>query len=235
MNGPAPRDRLIVALDTPTLEQARKLVDRLGNSVTFYKIGLELVMQGGIDFARELKEQGKQVFLDMKLLDIGHTVERAVANAAAIGADLLTIHATDSKTMKAAVAGRQGGTPAILAVTVLTNLDAKDIAEQGATEPIAELVRRRARLANAAGCNGVVSSGQEAAAIRRDNPSPFLIVTPGIRLPTDDAGDQSRITTPQDAIRSGADYLVVGRPITASSNPKAAAELFVEHIATACR
>jgi orotidine-5'-phosphate decarboxylase len=224
------RDRLIVALDLPSVAEARALVARLGASVTFYKVGLELVMGGGLELARELAGAGKQVFLDMKLLDIGNTVERATRGAAATGATFLTVHGHDSKTLRAAVAGKRGTALRILAVTVLTNLDEADLAEQGHTATAAELVARRARLAHDAGCDGVVASGLEAAQVREVVGPGIAIVTPGVRLASDAAGDQARVTTPQTAIAAGADYVVVGRPIVQASDPGAAAETFVQAI-----
>jgi orotidine-5'-phosphate decarboxylase len=224
------RDRLIVALDLPNVAEARALVVKAGPAVKFYKIGLELVMSGGLDLARELAGQGKQVFLDMKLLDIGNTVERATRNAAATGATFLTVHGHDSKTLRAAVAGKTGTGLKVLAVTVLTNLDAADLAEQGYGGAVADLVARRARLAHEAGCDGVVASGLEAAQVRDVVGPGIAIVTPGIRLASDAAGDQARVTTPQIAIAAGADYVVVGRPITAAADPRQAAESFVQAI-----
>lgn len=229
----AGRDRLIVALDVADLEEARGLVARIGDSVTFYKIGLELVMNGGLEFVRELKDSGRRVFLDVKLLDIATTVERATANAARSGADLMTIHAIDSATVRAAAAGAAGTQLKVLGVTVLTSLGPEDLSEQGIAETPVDLVVRRAALAHAAGCHGVIASGQEAGAVRRATSSSFVIVTPGIRLPQDDAGDQARVATPDTAIRDGADYLVVGRPITRAGDPKAAAEAFAARIASA--
>lgn len=226
-------DRLIVALDVPAVTDARRLVATLGDSVSFYKIGLELVFSGGLELARDLKADGKRVFLDIKLLDIGNTVERAVANVAKLGLDFLTIHGTDLKTMRAAVAGRGSSGLKILPVTVLTSLDGEDLKQQGIGMSPAELVLHRARLAREAGCDGVIASGQEAAAVRAATGSGFLIVTPGIRLPGGAAGDQTRITTPGDAIRSGADHIVVGRPITAASDPRAAALEFAAAIRAA--
>ena len=227
----AARDKLIIALDVPTLDAARTLVDRLGTSVSFYKVGLELVFSGGLELARELKQAGKRVFLDMKLLDIGHTVERATATAATLGADFLTVHGHDSKTLKAAVAGRGTASLKLLAVTVLTSLDGDDLAEQGTHISPAGLVLKRAQLAFQCGFDGVIASGQEAGQIRLATGPEFLIVTPGIRLPGGAAGDQTRITTPQDALHAGANHLVVGRPVTAASDPKAAAENFLAAIA----
>jgi orotidine-5'-phosphate decarboxylase len=223
-------DRLIVALDFPDIDAARGFVKRVGPAVGFYKIGLELAMAGGLELARQLVGEGKRVFLDMKLLDIENTVERATRNAAATGASFLTVHAHDAKTVRAAIAGRAGTQLSILGVTVLTNLDAADLAEQGIAASPQELVLRRVALARRAGCEGVIASGHEAAAVRAVTGSPFLIVTPAIRLPGDAVGDQARAATPQTAIAAGADYLVVGRPITAAPDPARAVEVFVAAI-----
>jgi orotidine-5'-phosphate decarboxylase len=230
MPGIAVRDRLIVALDFPTVGEARALVTRLGPAVGFYKIGLELVMDGGLQLARELVGAGKQVFLDMKLLDIENTVERATRGAAATGATFLTVHAHDAKALRAAVAGRAGTRLRILGVTVLTNLDAADIRQQGIDASPEELVARRAALAREVGCDGVVASGQEAARVRAILGPDMAIVTPGIRLPGGAAGDQARVATPEQAIAAGADYLVAGRPIIAAHDPAGAAALFVQSI-----
>lgn len=227
------RDKLIVALDYPAYDEARALVDVLGDTVSFYKIGLELLFNDGLALASELKNDGRRVFLDMKFLDIGNTVEKAVAAVAEHGFDFLTIHGIDSKTMQAAVKGRGNAPLKLLAVTVLTSLDQADLQEQGIVMSPAELVLKRARMAQDAGMDGVIASGQEAASIRAATSPMFLIVTPGIRLPGGDAGDQKRITTPEDALRAGANHLVVGRPITGSVHPKHAAERVLEHIALA--
>ena len=232
MAGLSDRDRLIVALDLATVDAARAMIATLGPEVTFYKIGLELVMQGGLDLVREIARGGGNVFLDMKLLDIGNTVERATANAAETGARLLTVHGHDTKTMRAAVAGRGRSGMKLLAVTVLTSLTAEDLREQGvASLTPADLVLQRARLARDAGFDGVIASGQEAARIRAAIGPDFLIVTPGIRPAGGAAGDQKRITTPADAIRAGADHLVVGRPITEAADPRAAARAILAEIA----
>jgi orotidine-5'-phosphate decarboxylase len=226
----AARDRLIVALDVPRVDDARRLVERIGDAATFYKVGLELVMSGGLQLARDLVRDGRQVFLDMKLLDIGNTVERATRAAADTGATFLTVHGHDSKTLRAAVAGKSGTRMQILSITVLTNLDADDLREQGVVASPEELVVRRAKIAQAAGCDGIVASGQEAARVRAAIGPGMAIVTPGIRLPTDEAGDQARVATPQSAIGAGADYVVVGRPITSADDPRRAAQLFVTSI-----
>lgn len=224
------RDRLIVALDVPDVEAARALVRRLGDAVTFYKVGLELVMRDGLGLVRELAGQGHKVFLDMKLLDIGNTVERAVANAADFGVDYLTVHGHDLKTLHAAVVGRGNSPLKLLAVTVLTNLSAEDLKQQGSTMSPGDLVLHRARLAHKAGFDGVIASGQEAHRIREDLGPNFLIVTPGIRLEGSVMDDQERVMTPERAIRAGADHTVVGRPITQSDDPRASALAFVHHI-----
>ena len=217
------RDKLIVALDVPTAGEARELVARIGDAVTFYKVGHELLFAGGFELARALKGEGKRVFLDMKLLDIGNTMERSVANAAMMGVDFLTIHGHDSRSIRAAVAGRGGSALKILAVTVLTNLSADDVAEQGHRMTPGELVLHRARLTQAAGADGVIASGQEAAAIRAQAGARFLIVTPGIRPAGEAVGDQTRVMTPEAAMHAGADHIVVGRPITQAADPRAAA------------
>jgi orotidine-5'-phosphate decarboxylase len=228
--GMGARDRLIVALDVATPEEARALVAKLGDTVGFYKIGLELAMAGGLDLARELVRNGKRVFLDMKLLDIENTVERATRNAAAIGATFLTVHALDLKTLRAARAGKAGTSLGILGVTVLTNLDAADLREQGIAATAADLVARRAALAKEAGCEGIVASGHEAASVRAIVGPGMAIVTPGIRLPGEAAGDQARVATPEQAIAAGADYLVVGRPINGAGDPAHAADVFIRSI-----
>lgn len=224
------RDRLIVALDMPTLEAARRLVHQLDETITFYKVGLELLFVGGLQFAQELKHMRKRVFLDMKLLDIGNTVERAVSNAADLGVNFLTVHGTDAKTMRAAVTGRGSKPMKLLAVTVLTNLTAEDLRQQGSSMTPAQLVLHRAKLARDSGFDGVIASGQEAEAIREATGPDFLIVTPGIRLAGGGADDQARIMTPDRAIAAGADYLVIGRPITEASEPKEMADTFIRHI-----
>jgi len=230
MTHPTARDRLIVALDMPTIEEARRLVSTLGETVSFYKVGLELLFAGGLDLARDLRRQGKHVFLDMKLLDIGNTVERAVANATELDVTFLTVHGHDLKTLKAAGSGRAKSPLKLLAVTVLTNLSADDLKQQGATLSPAELVLRRAELAHQAGFDGVIASGQEARRIRAATNPDFLIVTPGIRLPGGTTDDQERVTTPEHAIAAGANHIVVGRPITQADDPKLAAESFIHSI-----
>lgn len=228
-----PRDRLIVALDVPSVTDARQMVEALGGSVNFYKIGLELVLRGGLELVDELRAAKKRVFLDMKLLDIGNTEEKSVAAACDRHVDFLTIHGIDTKTVLAAVAGRGDHATKILGVTVLTNLNANDLFEQHIHTDIAQLVRARATLTIVAGADGVVASAQEASAVRAAIGDRGLIVTPGIRLPDDASDDQTRIATPSSAISDGADYLVVGRPITRAPQPAEAAERFHRAIAEA--
>ena len=229
----APKDRLFVALDTPTVDTALGLVEALGGSVTHYKIGLELLFGGGLEFAAELKANGKSVFLDMKLLDIGNTVEKATANVARTGVDYLTVHGHDRKTLDAAVRGRGASKLKLLAVTVLTSLDQADLREQGVAMSPADLVVHRAKLAKAAGFDGVIASGQEAALVRAAAGPDFLIVTPGIRPAGAETGDQARAVTPLIAMRAGATHLVVGRPITGAADPKAAAAAIIDEIRAA--
>ena len=239
MPNTAAKDRLIVALDMPTIEEARRLVVTLGDTVSFYKVGLELLFAGGLDLARDLRHQGKRVFLDMKLLDIGNTIERAVANASELGVHFLTVHGHDTKTLRAAVAGRahspRKDQVKLLAVTVMTNLTEDDLKQQGSHMAPAELVLHRAQLAYLSGFDGVIASGHEAARIRAATSPTFLIVTPGIRLPGGTTDDQERVMTPENAIKAGADHIVIGRPITQASDPQIAAETFLHHIREAVK
>jgi orotidine-5'-phosphate decarboxylase len=223
------RDRLIVALDVPGVGEAEAMVARLGDSVTFYKVGLQLVFAGGLAFAERLGRSGKQVFLDVKLLDIDNTVAGAVQSIAAMGMTFVTVHAYP-QAMRAAVAARGGARLKLLGVTVLTSMDETDLAEAGYAGTVSDLVARRAADAKTAGMDGIVASPAEAAAVRAIVGPDIAIVTPGIRPAGADAGDQKRIATPAAAIRSGADYLVVGRPITGAADPKAAADAIVMEI-----
>jgi orotidine-5'-phosphate decarboxylase len=226
------KDRIIVALDVPHVDEARALVETLGDSVGVYKIGLELIFAGGLALGEELVKSGRRVFLDAKLLDIEATVERATAAIARTGAHFLTVHATDRKTLDAAVRGRGDSALKLLGVTVLTNLDRADLSQQGIEMPPLALVQERARLSQDAGFDGIVASGKEAAALR-ERLRNFLIVTPGIRQEDADTHDQTRVVTPQNAIEAGADYLVIGRPITRAANPRAAAEAIAAEIEAA--
>jgi orotidine-5'-phosphate decarboxylase len=214
--------RLIVALDVPTADEARALVAGLGDAVSFYKVGLELFASGGMAVARELKAQGKQVFLDWKLHDIPTTVQRAATALAGSGCDFLTVHG-EPQVMAAAVRGRGASGLKILAVTVLTSLADEDLAEMGYAEKARALVERRIHQAIAAGCDGVVASPQEASLARALGGRDFLVVTPGVRPDWSAKNDQARAATPLDALKAGSSHLVVGRPITAANDPQAAA------------
>ena len=227
------KDRLIVALDVPSVEDARSLIAALGDSVGVYKIGLELLFSGGFTLAEALAGSGRAVFVDAKLSDIEATVERATAAIARSGAAFLTVHAFDNKTIAAAVRGRGDSALKLLGVTVLTNLAAADLIEQGIDHPLPEIVLHRATLAKTAGFDGVIASGHEAAELRRALGRDFLIVTPGVRPSGSEAQDQARAVTPSAAIAAGADYLVVGRPITRAADPRKAAESIVAEIAAA--
>ncbi len=234
MTALAPEDRLIIALDFPDVGAARALVGALGGRVRVYKIGFELALSGGLELARTLAEEGCEVFLDMKLLDIAHTVERASAAAARLGMRFLTVHGHDRKTLDAAVRGREAARAAaglrLLAVTVLTSLEKADLVEQGIEMATEQLVMHRARLAADAGFDGVVASGREARLIREAVGADFLIVTPGIRPAGAPRGDQVRVMSPAEALAAGADMLVVGRPITRAGDPAAAADALLREI-----
>jgi orotidine-5'-phosphate decarboxylase len=223
---------LIVALDLPSVGDAERLVDRLGKSVGFYKIGYQLAYAGGLPFAEGLVAGGKKIFLDLKLHDIGNTVSDGVRSIAALGATFLTVHAYP-QTMGAAVAGRGASSLKILAVTVLTSYDDRDASEAGYAKPITDLVEMRSAQARDMGIDGIVCAATEAARVRAIVGPDRLIVTPGIRPAGSAAGDQKRVVTPAMAIRSGADHLVVGRPITAAADPRAAADAIIEDIVSA--
>src|SRR5499426_1483112 len=227
-----PRERLIVALDVSSVAEAEAMVARLGETVAFYKIGYQLAFAGGIDFARALASAGKRTFLDLKLHDIGNTVARGVESVARLGASFLTVHGYP-QTMHAAVDARKGTQLRLLAVTVLTSYDDADLAAAGYDFTVSELVAERAAQARDVGVDGLVCSGEEAAALRPIVGASMVLVTPGIRPAGADAGDQKRIMTPAAAIAAGADHLVVGRPVIAAPDPKAAAEAIVADIAQA--
>jgi orotidine-5'-phosphate decarboxylase len=228
MTPPAADPRLIVPLDQPGLAEARALVEALGDRVSFYKVGLELFARGGMDLARELKAQGKQVFLDWKLHDIGATVERAAAALSDSGCDLLTVHA-EPQVMAAAVSGVGQSGLKVLAVTVLTSLSDADLKEIGYASSARRLVERRIHQALEAGCAGVVASPQEAELARKIGGKDFLVVTPGVRPEWSAKNDQVRAATPAEALRAGASHLVCGRPISAANDPaEAAAKVIAE-------
>lgn len=226
------RDRLIVALDVPDVDAAEALVTGLGDSVTFYKVGMQLIYAGGVDFARNLAVAGKKVFLDAKLLDIDNTVAHAVESIVRLGVTFATVHAYP-KAMQAAVTARGDASLRLLGVTVLTSMDDADLADAGYAARAADLVAARAARARAIGMDGIVASPAEATAVRRIVGPDLAIVTPGIRPAGTDHDDQRRVATPDMAIRAGADYLVVGRPINAAANPKSAADAIVGEIEAA--
>jgi len=224
------KDRLIVALDVPSVVAAETLVERLGDAVSFYKIGYQLGYAGGLAFAEVLVRSGKKVFLDLKLHDIGNTVAHGVESVSRLGATFLTVHAYP-QTMKAAVKARGNGLK-VLGVTVLTSYDDNDLKDAGYTGNVSDLVAKRAAQAREIGMDGIVCSAEEAARLRPIVGS-LSLVTPGIRPAGADAGDQKRVMTPAKAIAAGANYLVVGRPIVEAPDPKAAAQAIVVEIAAA--
>ncbi len=227
-----PRDRLIVALDLPSVSAAEAMVSRLGDAVSFYKIGMELTYGGGLSLARDLAKAGKKVFLDLKLHDIPNTVAKATEQVADLGATFLTIHAYP-QTMKAARGALGGSSLQLLAVTVMTSYDDADLTEAGFAYSVKDLVARRARQARETGVHGLILSAEEAADMRALVGPDMLLVTPGIRMADDVLGDQKRVMTPARAIAAGADHLVVGRPVTQAADPAAAAKAIVAEIASA--
>ncbi|AYV45709.1 orotidine-5'-phosphate decarboxylase [Caulobacter flavus] len=222
--------RLIIPLDLPTVADARKMVERIGDAASFYKIGLELLATDGMAFAGDLKKAGKQVFLDWKLHDIGATVERSARVLAGAGCDLLTVHA-EPQVMQAAVNAKAGSDLKILAVTVLTSLTDADLIEMGYAFSARALVERRIRQAIECGVDGIVSSPHEAALAREIGGPDFLVVTPGVRPFWAAKNDQARAATPADALKAGASHLVCGRPITAANDPRDAALKVIEEMA----
>jgi orotidine-5'-phosphate decarboxylase len=231
---PSPRERLIVALDLPSVGAAEAMIERLGETVAFYKIGYELGFAGGLPLAQTLVQAGKQVFLDMKLHDIANTVARGVESIARLGATFLTIHAYP-QTMKAAVGANAGSNLKLLAVTVLTSYDDIDLDEAGYALGVDALVADRAKRAQALGVDGIVCSAAEASALRRLVGDGMTLVTPGIRPAGSECDDQKRVVTPAKAIAAGADYLVIGRPITAAADPQAVAAAIIADIAKSAR
>jgi orotidine-5'-phosphate decarboxylase len=227
-----PRDRLIVPLDLPDVASAEAMIARLGDAVTFYKIGYQLGFAGGLPLVRKLADAGKKVFVDLKLHDIGNTVARGVESVAALGATFLTVHAYP-QTMKAAVEARKGSGLKILAVTVLTSYDDADLHAAGYRLGVSDLVKARAQQAQVLGVDGLVCSPEEAAALRKTVGHQISLVTPGIRPAGTASGDQKRIMTPARAIAAGADYLVVGRPVMEAADPRAAAEAIQAEVAQA--
>ena len=226
------RERLIVALDLASVKEAEAMVSRIGDAVSFYKIGYQLAFAGGLDFTAGLIAAGKQVFLDLKLHDIANTVTKGVESVAQIGATFLTVHGFP-QTMKAAAEARAGSELKILAVTVLTSYDDADLHAAGYRLGVSDLVEARARQALGLGIDGLVCSPEEVSSLRRIVGRQMQLVTPGIRPAGSATGDQKRIMTPARAIAAGSDYLVVGRPVLEAADPKAAADSIVREIVQA--
>ncbi|MBO0733458.1 MAG: orotidine-5'-phosphate decarboxylase [Methylocapsa sp.] len=226
------REKLIVALDFSTISEAERMVERLGDEVNFYKVGLGLQLAGGDTFAKSLLKKQKHVFLDYKYFDIEETIRNAVARAAELGVTFLTVHGAGG-ILSAAVEGRGNSHLKILCVTVLTSLDAEDIKEMGFDCNVEELVIHRAIKAMNAGCDGVIASALEAAEIKKKTGNKLMIVSPGIRPEGSPPGDQKRTATPCEAIRAGADYVVIGRPITQAADPKGRASEIIKEMASA--
>jgi orotidine-5'-phosphate decarboxylase len=214
-------DPVIIALDFDSRQDADRLVAELGNSADFYKVGIELFAAAGIDYVRKLVDQGKRVFLDLKYYDIGETVRRAVAVAAKSGATFLTVHAI-GQVMRAAVEGRADSEMKLLGVTVLTSFDQVDLEQMGHNCTVSDLVAKRVRQAMTAGVEGIVGSPLEAVAIRHAAGPDAILVTPGVRSLGAARGDQKRVATPAEALRDGADYIVIGRQVTRAADPSAA-------------
>jgi orotidine-5'-phosphate decarboxylase len=220
---------LIIALDVETVEEARSLVRQLGASAGFFKVGLELYSAAGNDFVKELTGAGKKVFLDLKLYDIGETVKRATKVIVQSGVTFLTVHAV-RQVVESAVEGRGSSGTQILAVSVLTSFDQRDIDEQGYAMPIADLVSLRVKQSAAAGADGIVCSPLEVASVRAVGGPSLKLVTPGVRSIGAGAGDQKRVATPRQAIENGADYLVIGRQVTRAQDPRTACEQILDEI-----
>jgi orotidine-5'-phosphate decarboxylase len=225
-------DRAIVALDLPDVTAARRIVEALGSAAGFYKIGYELAFVGGLDLARDLIGAGKKVFIDLKLHDIPNTIEKGVGQIATIGATFLTVHAYP-QTMAAAAKGAAGSSLGILGVSVLTSMNDGDLANAGYGLDVAHLVARRARQARESGIRGLICSAGDIAGVRAAAGPALVLVTPGIRPAGSAIGDQKRVMTPGEALRAGADHLVIGRPITAATDPKAAFHSILAEMAQA--
>ena len=227
---------LIVALDLPTAEDALDLVDRLGEAADYYKVGAQLFTRAGPPLIQDLKDRGKRVFLDLKYHDIPHTVANAVEAAAELGVDMLTLHASGGDTMMRAAREAVGDDgPLLVGVTLLTSFTAADVEQVWDKElrSLRDEVARLSGIAAAAGMDGVVSSALEVEALKRKHGAGFLVVTPGIRPAGEVAGDQVRTATPAEAVRAGADYLVIGRPIHAAADPGAVMAALLEEVASA--
>jgi orotidine-5'-phosphate decarboxylase len=228
------KERIIVALDTGSPEAAMAAVSALAGEVGLFKVGMELFPLGGAGLIERIRATGAEVFLDLKFHDIPNTVAGAVRSAAALGVKFATVHASGGKAMLAAAAGAAAGSgTTILAVTVLTSLDDADLSSIGFALHTAEAVDRLARLAVEAGVGGIVCSAREAVSVRASVGPGAVLVTPGVRLPEDSAGDQKRVVTPFEAVRAGANYIVVGRPITKAADPVSAARKFAAEMGRA--
>ena len=223
------RDRIIVALDLKDVAAARAMVATLGEDATFYKIGYELAFVGGLDLARELIAAGKKVFIDLKLHDIPNTIEKGVGQIAKLGASFLTVHAYP-QTLAAAAKGAAGSTLGILGVSVMTSMDDGDLARAGYGMGVSDLIARRAKQTSEAGCKGLICSAGDIANVRATVGHGLTIITPGIRPAGSDIGDQKRVMTPGEAIKAGADHLVIGRPITGAADPRAAMKAILAEI-----
>jgi orotidine-5'-phosphate decarboxylase len=230
----APRERVIVALDLPSVAIAEKLVWQLGDSIAFYKIGYQLGYAGGLSFGKDLIKSGKKVFFDLKLHDIGNTVNKGVESIVNSGATFLTVHAYP-QTMKAALDAARGSRLKILAVTILTSYNDADVTEAGYTGSARDQVKAKSEQACALGIDGIVCSAEESEMLRPIVGPTRLLVTPGIRPAGADSGDQKRIMTPAAAIQAGSDYLVIGRPITGAADPKAVADDIVREVSEATK
>jgi orotidine-5'-phosphate decarboxylase len=222
---------VIIALDVESTGQALELLDRIGDAANVYKVGMELYAVGGMGFVNELLRRGKRVFLDLKLYDIGETVKRATAQIVKSGVSFLTVHGSAS-VMRAAVEGRGTSSTQLLAVTVLTSFDQQDLADLGYETPIAKLVELRVAKAVESGMDGIVCSPLEVANVRRIGGPKLKLVIPGVRSAGAAVGDQKRVATPAEAIRNGADYLVIGRQVTRAADPRAACEQIVREISS---
>jgi orotidine-5'-phosphate decarboxylase len=223
------RDKVIVALDVPTLREAYHIVTRLGDEATFYKIGYRLAFAGGLQLAAELAREGKKIFLDLKLHDIGNTVQQGVESLTAMNLAFLTVHAYP-QTMRGAIDGRGDSTLRLLAVTALTSYDDGDLHDAGYRMAVRDLVRLRAQQARIAGIDGIVCSAAETEIVREAIGPDMVIVTPGIRPAGSAVGDQKRTLTPAEAIRAGVDHLVIGRPIIQAADPRAVANAIMDEI-----
>lgn len=223
------RDRIIIALDLPDVATARRMVGTLGGSGTFYKIGYELAFVGGLDLARELIAEGRKVFIDLKLHDIPNTVQKGVEQIAQIGATFLTVHAYP-QTLEAAAKGAAGTRLGILGVSVMTSMDDADLARAGYGMGVQDLVARRAKQTYEAGCAGLICSAADIAQVRAVVGDGLTLVTPGIRPVGSAVGDQKRVMSPAEALRVGADHLVIGRPITAATDPAQALQAILDEL-----